>query len=119
MTDLNRSIKKLTQALNLNGQKILYNRRQFMTKDGSIQTMQIVSKAKFNPAKDKYESVDIYKTLSLIRVVLFLRDLLYAVDGKELPTDNDYWNNCREEIKKKEARGIYGGDCFSEQGQIL
>ena len=103
MTDLNKSISKLIQALNAKGYDLLYAKKQFMGREGKPHSLYVLSKAEWNPDKGKYDTIDIYKTTSTIRMVLFLRDMWYIENGKELPTDNLIWNGIREQIKLQEV----------------
>ena len=103
VTDLNKSISKLIQALNAKGYDLLYAKKQFMGREGKPHSLYVLSKAEWNPDKGKYDTIDIYKTTSTIRMVLFLRDMWYIENGKELPTDNLIWNGIREQIKLQEV----------------
>lgn len=103
MTDFNKSVQKLIQALNMRGHDLLFSRKQFMGKEGKPHNLYVLSKGAWNSDKGKYDTIDIYKTTSLIRMVLFLRDMWYTEKGLELPTDNEMWNNIREQIKLEEA----------------
>jgi len=99
MADINKSISRLIQALNTKGYDLLYNRKQFMGVEGMPHNLYVLSKAEWDSAKGRYNTVDIYKTTSTVRMVLFLRDMWYVENGQELPTDNEMWNNIRERIK--------------------
>lgn len=96
MADINNSIKKLINALNMKGEKLLYNKKQFMGKEGKPHNMYVISKAVWDDRKGKYGSEDIYKSTSTVRIVLYLRDMWFSVNGWELPTDNEMWNQIRE-----------------------
>ena len=98
MTDFSKTTQKLIQALNSKGHDLLFARKQFMGKEGMPQNFYVLSKGCWNADKGKYDTVDIYKTTSLIRMVLFLRDMWYTENGWELPTDNEMWNKIREQI---------------------
>ena len=57
----------------------------------------------------KHSKEELYSTYSLINMVRFIRDYWYLLNGIELPTDNEKWNELRKEtilvngsIKKKE-----------------
>lgn len=109
MADINKSINRLIQALNARGYELLYNRKQFMGVEGMPHNLYVLSKGVWNPKKSRFDSVDIYKTTSTVRMVLFLRDMWYVETGRELPTDNEMWNKIREEIQLKgEANGSDG-----------
>lgn len=112
MADINKSINRLIQALNTKGHDLLYNRKQFMGVEGMPHNLYVLSKGVWNSEKSRYDTVDIYKTTSTVRMVLFLRDMWYIENGLELPTDNEMWNQIREEIQLKEAGN--GSNCASE-----
>lgn len=99
MADLNRAISKLTQALNMKGANVLYNKKQFMGKEGKPHNLFTISVAEWDADKHKYISREIYKTTSTARIALFLRDMWFEVNGWELPTDNEMWNQIREANK--------------------
>ena len=40
-------------------------------------------------------SKEIFASPSHIQIVFFLRDYLFAIEGKELPTDNEMWNKAK------------------------
>lgn len=103
MTDFNKAIGRLIQALNTKGHDLLYAKKQFMGKEGKPHSLYVLSRAQWNSDKGKYDTIDIYKTTSTIRMVLFLRDMWYVECGKELPTDNEMWNQIREQIKLQEV----------------
>ena len=89
-------IHKLQKALNLQGQKILYNTSQFYSdKQERPITFYHIKRAVYNEQTGKNKNEEIFKTTSQIQVVLFLRDYLFLVEGKELPTDNETWNEIR------------------------
>lgn len=97
MADLSKTCKTLIKALNVNGANILFNRKEFMGKEGIPHTMYSVSKAYWDDSKGKYGSTELYKSASLIRVIFYLRDMLYMEQGKPLPMDNPLWNEARPE----------------------
>ena len=41
------------------------------------------------------EAEEIFSTYSQLQVILFLRDLWYVWLGKEIPTDNQLWENIK------------------------
>lgn len=98
MADINNSIGKLIKALNSRGLMLMYNKKQFMGIEGKPHNIYSVTQAKWNPDKNRYGQVEIYKSTSTVRVALYLRDLWFQVNGWEIPDDNEVWN----EIKKKE-----------------
>lgn len=97
MQDLSKTCQKLVKALNVNGAGILFNKKQFMGTEGLPHNLYSISKAYWDDSKGKYGSNEIYKSTSMIRIVLYLRDMLYLEQGKELPMDNPMWNELRPE----------------------
>ena len=97
MADLSGTCKKLIKALNVQGANILFNRKEFMGKEGLPHTMYSVSKAYWDDEKGKYGSTELYKSASLVRIIFYLRDMLFLMQGKELPMDNELWNEVRPE----------------------
>lgn len=91
-------IKKLQTAINGRGGKILFKTSQFWSEDrqGPINVYHI-SQAVWDAEKLRFRHDEIFKSSSLIQVVLFLRDMWYEINGQEVPDDNEYWN----EIKSK------------------
>ena len=98
-TNLIRTSKKLVQALNSKGYKLTFSIKQYMGKEGAPHSMYIISRALWNEEKGKYYHEDIYSTSSMVRAVLFLRDMWYEENNWELPMDQEQWNRIREEIR--------------------
>lgn len=102
-----RMIHKLQQALNDKFEaRVLVNKQQFYSGDQDRPvTFYVVKKAVFDSKKNRYSSVEIFKTMSEIQVVLFLRDMWYELNGWEIPTDNETWNKLKANYAKKSGRG--------------
>ena len=93
-------IKKLQQALNLKGDKILYTTSQFYSdKQQRPVTFHSIKRAILNEETGKNENVELFKTTSMIQIVLFMRDLWYLANNMDLPTDNEDWNNIRNSLE--------------------
>ena len=101
MADINSSIGKLIKALNQKGYMLMYNKKQFMGVEGQPHNLYSVTQAKWLPEKNKYGQIEVYKSTSTVRVVLFLRDLWFLEQGKDLPEDNEMWNQIREKETDK------------------
>ena len=97
--NLLRTSKKLVQALNSRGQKITFSSKQFIGKEGMPHTMYSVSKAVWDEEKGKYSHSELYSSTSMVRMVLFLRDMWFEENGWELPTDQEQWNKIREDLR--------------------
>lgn len=94
------SIKKLQKAINVNCPfKILYTTAQFYSMDCDLPiTKYCIRKVLMNYETRRAESVEVFSTYSQLCIVMFLRDLWFVWQGKELPTNNEKW----ESIKKRE-----------------
>ena len=95
------TIKKLQKAINLKyDQKILVNKTQFYSdKTGGIIEMIVIKQAIWDTDKQKIINVELFKSPSDVQIVLYLRDLWYKLNGWEVPTDNEYW----EDVKRKKG----------------
>lgn len=101
MKDNRNTIKKLQLAINQKfDEQLLYDRRQFYSnaQQRPINTYQI-KKTVFNHAKDREETVELFRTSSQVQVILYLRDYWYELNGWEVPMDNPEWNM----VKAKEG----------------
>lgn len=103
MKDNRNTIKKLQMAINKKfGEQLLYERRQFYSKQQERPVnMYVVKKMAFNEIKNSVETIELFKTTSQIRLILYLRDYWYELNGWEVPIDNPEWNM----IKAKEGFG--------------
>ena len=92
------NIHRLQQAINGKGGKVLYRTSQFYSdKQNRPVTIYQVKQSIYDEKSGKHKAVELYKSTSQIQIVLFLRDLWFEMNGWELPTDNEMWN----EIKAK------------------
>lgn len=88
------NIHRLQQALNSRGCKILYSTSQFYSDEaGRPITVYHIKTVTFDEKKQKNMVVELYKSTSQIRIVLYLRDLWYELNGMPIPQDNPMWNN--------------------------
>ena len=94
-------IHKLQQALNTRGLRIMYSTSQFYsdTQDRPV-TVYHIKQAVWDDDKGKFQNVELFKATSQIQIVLFLRDLWYSVNGKEIPQNNEVWNEKKANFKK-------------------
>lgn len=118
-TNLNRTIKKLQLGIKVNHGVVLttsrnewYSKRMDMTINDYI-IKQLVK----NEETGKTQYVEIFKSTSKIQQVLFLRDFFYWLEGREIPCDNEMWNEKRrkfydnemyKELREKEERNGEG-----------
>ena len=95
-----RIAKKLqTACRQVFGVKLLIDERQWYHKDKNI-PITVYTLYQIELDGDRQIKTKLFQTYSLIQLVLYLRDLWYILNGWEVPTDNEIW----EEIKKKYAR---------------
>ena len=75
-------IKKLQQALNSKGLKILYHTQQFYSEQQQRPvTCYIVKKAVWDEQKGRNRNIELFSSFSQIQIVLFLRDMWFEVNG--------------------------------------
>ena len=94
-------IHKLQTALNMKGLRIMYSTSQFYSyaQDRPITTYHI-KQAVWDEDKGRYQNIELFKATSQIQIVLFLRDLWYSVNGREVPQDNEVWNAKKAQVQK-------------------
>lgn len=93
-------IHKLQQALNMHGLRIMYCTSQFYSdKQERPVTIYHIKQAVWDAKKQKYVNQDLFNSTSQIQILLFLRDMWYSLNGKELPTDNETWNEIRDKYR--------------------
>lgn len=100
-SNLLRTSKKLVSALNTKGYKLTVSTKQFIGVEGRPHTMYGVNNGIWDEEKRKYINKELYSSTSLVRIVLYLRDMWFRENGWELPTDQEKWNIIREELKEK------------------
>lgn len=106
-------IKKLQSAINSNfDAKLLYNKQQFYSNDAKRAiTMFVIKQAVWDEKKQRVRSIELFSSTSQIQIVLFLRDYWYECNGWAVPTDNEYWNECKakyygkQKSKEEETNG--------------
>jgi len=99
------NIHKLQQAINGKGDKILYSTTQFYSdKQDRPVTMYLLKRAVYDETSGRHKSVELYKSTSQIQILLYLRDIWFELNGWELPTDNEMWNEIRNKMAGKEER---------------
>ena len=93
-------IRKLQSALNTKGMRIMYSTSQFYSFDQDRPiTIYSIKQAVWDEERQRFMNQELFKATSQIQIVLFLRDLWYTVNGKEVPQDNEVWNNIRNSQK--------------------
>lgn len=91
-----RTIKKLQQALQFEGELILITTSQFysMEKHTTV-TRYHIKKQIQSGEKFKSSQVELFSSCSQIQITLFLRDYYYEVMGYEIPHDNPIWEQAK------------------------
>ena len=98
MANESRTIRKLQQALNARGCRILFSTSQFYSEQQNRPiTIYHIKQSLIDDGKTT--QIELFSSASRIQTVLFLRDYWYDLNGWELPTDNPVWNKIREEYK--------------------
>ena len=94
-------IKKLQKAININFDKrILINKTQFYSdKTESIIEMIVIKQAVWDEKKQKIVNIKLFESASDIQILLYMRDYWYQLNGWEIPTDNEYW----QDVKRKKG----------------
>ena len=80
--------------------RILYTTNQFYSVDKQMPvTKYCLRKAEIDYNTHRSESEEIFSTYSQLQIILYLRDLWYTWLGKDLPTDNELWENIKARNK--------------------
>lgn len=83
-------IHRLQIALNSKGQRILCNRSQFYSEQQNRPvTIYKVSQSVFNEQTGKNQHIELFSSASQIQVVLFMRNLWFLIQGREIPPTNE------------------------------
>lgn len=64
------------------------------------------------PKKDRVKNikyVELFSTSSQIQAILFLRDYWYELNGWEVPTDNQMWEEIKRKRKESNADSLHNG----------
>ena len=95
------TIKKLQTAIKKRfGVKVLINTTQwYSTKKDCNMTLYTLKQLQYNEDRGQEVPQEVFKTYSMLQLILYLRDLWYKLNGWPVPTDNEIWN----EIKRKEG----------------
>ena len=94
--------KKLMTALNVvKGHSLMFSYKQFPARDGTIKTLFIINHGVWDEKKAKMVTEEVFSSTSMVRIVLFLRDLWFLANGWELPTDQPQWNAVRADLMEK------------------
>lgn len=95
-------LKRLQRAINACSEhKILVSKNEWYSDKRQAEITSYVIRLAIEPddkSKGRKKTVELFSTTSLIQAVLYLRDYWYSLTDKEIPTDNEYWNDIK--IKK-------------------
>lgn len=101
-------IHKLQVALNSRGMKILCNRSQFYSDEQQRPvTIYKVAQSVYNESSGKYNHIELFSSASQIQVVLFLRNLWYLINDKQIPPTNKMKGSAEFEKKWKDFEISY------------
>lgn len=91
-----RTIKKLQQALQMEGELILITIDQFFSEEKQVPVNRYHIKKQI-PGDNRFKSskVELFSSCSQIQIALFLRDYYYEVKGYEVPHDNPIWEQAK------------------------
>lgn len=107
-TNLMKTSKKLIQALNNEGYKLTFSMKQFIGRDNLSHNYYSINRAEWNDERKRYNHYEVYSSASMVRIVLFLRDMWFKHNGWELPTDQELWNKIRSDLQEKEVLDTNG-----------
>lgn len=104
-------IKKLQKAINEKyDTKLLINKTQYYSKDADRPLeLIVIKKAIWDEDKQKFKNVELFSSASDIQIVLWLRDYWYELNGWQVPTDNEEWNNAKTAYQKRHEVKNNGG----------
>lgn len=111
MAKFAQTAKKLQTAINSrSGAKISINTSQWYSEQKN-RPITVFTIRESRPEDNYKKSKEIFKTYSQVQMVLFLRDYWYTINGWDVPTDNETW----EEIKRQyEQTGVSSWDAIRE-----
>lgn len=100
-------IKKLQRAINGKvNDKITINKSQvYMQDSGTMIEFITVKRAIYDEMKGHNRYFELFSSTSDVQIVLFLRDYWYEINGWEVPTDNEQWNEAKRKYEEKKAKG--------------
>lgn len=95
-------IKKLQHAINDKGERVLYQTSQWYSEqqDRPV-TIYTIKKAIWDVDKNRFTNIELFSSTSQIQIVLFLRDYWYEINNWEIPTDNQMWNNAKQQYQER------------------
>lgn len=100
MAKMYQTRNKLLGALNSRGQKLTFSTKEFIGTEGNTHKYYTISQGVWNDERRRYDHHELYSSVSMVRIVLFLRDRWFEINGWELPTDQKQWNDIRQKLKE-------------------
>ena len=96
-------IKKLQTAINEHtSQKILINKQQFYSQDTDrVLEIIVIKQLMWSDKKGKYTHQEVFSSASDVQILLWLRDYWYELNGWEIPTDNEKWEEAKRKYNEK------------------
>ena len=94
-----KTIKTLQKALEFEGELILVSTSQFYSVDKHkfVTRYHVKKQIPSDENKNRSTQIELFSSCSQIQITLFLRDYYYEVNGWEVPTDNEVWNEAKAE----------------------
>ena len=93
---------RICRALNVTyGTNVVVDAQKFIGKEGTTVTMHVVKDARGRGVFG--HSKELFRSGSAIYTCLYMRDLLYSFQGRELPTDDEGWERMKEYRKTDES----------------
>ena len=91
-------IQKLQRALICEGELTLITTSQFYSMDKHKVVTRYHVKKQIQDSENRMKStmVELFSSCSQLQITFFLRDYLYEIQGKPIPTDNEYWNMAKQ-----------------------
>lgn len=88
---------------------MLYNKTQFYSDEQNrpvtqYSIKQIVDNLQSEGSNKKHTYIELFRSCSQIQIVLFLRDFWYEINGWEVPTDNQMWNEVKQKYQEKKEK---------------
>lgn len=104
MANFARLAKKLQSAINKRtgeGAKLLINTQQWYSQDkGRTITSYVIKQSTMDNRNSYRHNVEMFRTYSQVQMVLWLRDYWYELNGWEVPTDNEKWEELKQDYAK-------------------
>lgn len=81
----------------------MYSTSQFFSKQQNRPiTVYILKEAVFNEDTNRTNAIELFKSTSQIQILLYLRDMWYELNGWEVPTDNEMWEDIKAKMREKQ-----------------